>query len=55
VAYIVAYSSPGVASRAAFFYINSLQITAILKPKILSVATYDFRTAMKRVGPSVRR
>jgi hypothetical protein len=34
---------------------NPLQIVVICKPKIPAISTYDFRTAMKRVGPSVRR
>jgi hypothetical protein len=32
-----------------------LQITGKHKLQSLAVTTYDFRTAMKRVGPSVRR
>jgi hypothetical protein len=42
---------PGLLSCTVFF----LQIAIKHKLGSLSVTTYDFRTAMKRVGPSNRR
>jgi hypothetical protein len=47
VAYIVAYRIPGRDVRVLYYLQNQLSA--------LSVTTYDFRTAMKRVGASIRR
>ena len=51
----MAYRPSVIIARGFIYFMFSLEIGIKHKLGSLSVTTYDFRTAMKRVGPSNRR